>query len=400
MAQVIQQGMTVTLSSSLCSSNPASQKHSSDTGLSSVSTHQWSPSVVQHKAPVSARLFVCCVSVSVSLNREWVSYFPQKERNGHLLAALQSSSSPQSSVYIWAKSVRCWEQNAPVPQQVGGCCRSQWSSAGVPWYGAVFICLQFCLATFQMSTAPSSAAILLYRYKHTHRWCIVVELRTSSYSEATSLNCCMAFVAHHHQCHWISFSLAVHLSSALLSTLWCTFLYKINWTSVKNALLFLVYQSICQQVPDWREFRDPPVAVALNLVTQLSTLCLLLPDRVPLLLWWCFGSPRGVIFTFLISWREFCLSVAPPLHVKPSVCNFDILISVEVKLHMQRNEGKHTLGIPSVFPPIISDVVLIVCSSVGVCVELSIAAAVFESWQWKVIEGTKDLYIFLYRVFS
>lgn len=46
---------------------------------------------------------------------------------------------------------------------------------------------------------------------------------------------------------------------------------------------------------------------------------------------------------------------------------------------MQGNEGKRILAIPNVSPLLISDVVLIVCSSVSVYVEMPIAATVFES---------------------
>lgn len=68
---------------------------------------------------------------------------------------------------------------------------------------------------------------------------------------------------------------------------------------------------------------------------------------------------------------------APPLRVRTSVCDVDVLVNVEVKL--QGNEGKRILAIPHVSPPIVSsDVVLVVCGSVGVYVEMPIAATVLS----------------------
>lgn len=133
-----------------------------------------------------------------------------------------------------------WSKMLSVPQQWARCCRVAVLQAGSeavqalqqPWFGAVFVCLQFCLDTFQMSTVPSSVALLLYHYKHTHahRQCIMVEMRTAgSDSEATSHNCCVAFVAHQHQCHLVS----IFLGRAFVQ---CTPQYTSMYFSVQNKL--------------------------------------------------------------------------------------------------------------------------------------------------------------------
>lgn len=153
----------------------------------------------------------------------------------------------------------------------------------------------------------------------------------------------------------------MHLYSALLSTLRCTFLYKINWMSVKNALLFLVYQSICQQVPDWRKFRETPQLLWLWTWSHSWARCAApwLRSLFAVVVRW---KSKQCHLQFPHQLKGILPFSAPPLHVKTSVCNWDILVNVELKLHTQRNEGKRIVVFPACLLP--SSLMLFLLSAV------------------------------------
>lgn len=163
-----------------------------------------------------SRPFVCCMSVSVSLNRTSFRLSPERTK-------WATAHSPSKLLCPSEFCLYCSQTHEVFRAK---CFLSRCS------FGAVLVCLQFCWDTFQMGTIPCSVALLLYHFQtpHAHRRCAMVEMRTtSSDSEATSLNCCLAFVARQHRCHLGS----IFLGCAFVQ---CTSQYTLMCFSLQNKL--------------------------------------------------------------------------------------------------------------------------------------------------------------------